>query len=142
MVILDSQILSYAVGEDHPLRRPCRRVLQAHYSGELAATTTVEVLQEFTHVRARRRSRSDAVALAHRFAKAFALLLTRPEDLDRGLHLFQLYPPLGAFDAVLAAVAINQEAEALLSGDQAFGLIPDLPWIDPATSAMNRLLRG
>ena len=63
MIILDTTVLAYAVGEDHPLREPCRRLLAAHANGSIEATTTVEVLQEFTHVRARRRSRQDAARL-------------------------------------------------------------------------------
>jgi predicted nucleic acid-binding protein len=68
------------------------------------------------------------------------LLLTRPEDLDLGLTLFERYPLLGAFDSVLAAVALNRQAEALVSTDQAFGGVPRLPWIDPATPALDRLI--
>jgi len=56
----------------------------------LRATTTLEVIQEFAHVRARRRGRKDAVRHARAYADVFApLLLPVGEDLDRGLALFQ-----------------------------------------------------
>ena len=67
MILLDTTVLSYAVGADHPLREPCRRLLRAHGNGHIEATTTIEVIQEFVHVRARRRSRPDAVALARHY---------------------------------------------------------------------------
>ncbi|MBM2812291.1 MAG: hypothetical protein HW416_3050 [Chloroflexi bacterium] len=140
MIILDTTVLAYAVGEEHPLRYPCRRLLVAHGDRRIDATTTVEVLQEFVHIRARRRTRQDAVQLARYFQGTFALLTTEPDDLDLGLTLFERHPSLGAFDAVLAAVALNRHAEALVSGDRAFGAVPQLSWIDPATPALDRLI--
>ncbi len=140
MILVDTTVLSYAVGEEHPLRVPCRRVLAAHGSGRITATSTVEVIQEFAHVRARRRPRNDAVSLARQYAAAFALIVTQPEDLDLGLTLFEAHPGLGAFDAVLAAVAINRHADALISADAAFGGVPGVVWIDPATVALEHLL--
>jgi predicted nucleic acid-binding protein len=122
------------------LREPCRRLLQAHGDGRTEATTTVEVVQEFVHVRARRLSRLDAVALARQYIAAFSLLVTRAEDLELGLTLFERGTPLGLFDSVLAAVALNRRVEALVSADQAFGELSELTWIDPATPDLNRLI--
>ncbi len=33
MIVLDTAILAYAVGGEHPLREPCRGVLTAHGEG-------------------------------------------------------------------------------------------------------------
>ena len=140
MIVLDTTVLSYAVGDEHPLRAPCRRLLAAHGDGRVEATTTIEVVQEFAHVRARRRARADAVALARRYLTAFSLLTTDSQDLDLGLTLFEHKLDLGAFDAILAAVAINRHAEALVSADGAFDAIPGLLWIDPVTPALDRLI--
>ena len=141
MILLDTTILVYAVGEPHPLREPCRRLLSAHGQGRVDATTTVEVIQEFAHVRARRRPRADAAALARSFAAAFPLLSTIGDDLQVGLSLFEQFQELGAFDAVLVAVALNRRAEALVSADQAFRTTEHLlRWVDPATPAIERLL--
>jgi predicted nucleic acid-binding protein len=140
VILLDTTVLSYAVGDEHYLRDPCRRLLKAHANGLLRATTTIEVIQEFAHVRARRRSRADAASRARQYAAAFVLLVTRAEDLDLGLALYVRYQPLGAFDAVLAAVALNQQVDALVSADRCFGDVPHLPWIDPATPALDHLL--
>lgn len=142
MIVLDTTVLSYAVGAEHPLRAPCRALLQAHAAGRLEAATTVEVVQEFTHVRARRRSRADAVTLARHYMVALPLLVTRAEDLALGLEIFDGHPALGAFDAVLAAVALNAHADALVSADQAFGELPTLSWVNPATPEVARLIAG
>jgi uncharacterized protein len=140
MIVLDTTVLAYAVGDEHPLREPCRRLLAAHASGTIEATTTVEVLQEFAHVRARRRTREDAANLTRLYSTALGPIVTTAADLDAGLSLFELHPELGAFDAVLAAVAIAHGAEALVSADGAFAAIPGLVWIDPATPAVDSLL--
>jgi hypothetical protein len=140
MIVIDTTVLAYAVGDEHPLRDPCRRLLAAHADGRVEATTTVEVIQEFAHIRAHRRTRPDAVRLARRYMAAFSLLVTTPDDLDRGLGLFERWPALGAFDAVLAAVALDRRAEALVSADRAFASVPGLPLVDPASPAMMRLI--
>lgn len=46
----------------------------------------------------------------------------RPEEqhLDTGLRLFERHRQLGAFDAVLVAVTIAHDAEALVSADPDF----------------------
>jgi len=142
MIVLDTTILAYAVGADHPLRAPCRRLLAAHGEGRIEATTTIEVIQEFAHIRARRRTRTDAATLARHYLSAFTVLVTTSDDLDRGLTLFEQHPALGAFDAVLAAVAVERGAEALVSADRAFASVPNLRWVDPATPALRRLIDG
>lgn len=48
------------MGADHPLREPARQVIAAVHEQNLDARTTVEVIQEFTHVRSRRPTRPDA----------------------------------------------------------------------------------
>ncbi|HTE84144.1 MAG TPA: type II toxin-antitoxin system VapC family toxin [Dehalococcoidia bacterium] len=142
MIVLDTTVLSYADGGEHPLREPCRRLIQAHADGRITAATTLEVIQEFAHVRAHRRSRANAVALARRAMTTFDLVPMLIEDLDLGLALFETLPRLGAFDCVLAAVALNRRAEALVSADRAFGDVPGLAWVDPATPALESLISG
>ena len=140
MILLDTTVLIYAVGDAHPLRAPCRRVLAAHAEGRIEATTIVQVIEEVAHVRSRRKDRADAVALATRLAEAFEPLSATSTDLLLGLELFERYTELSAFDAVLAAVALNRQVEALVSGDPVYALVPGLRWCDPLTSALDTLL--
>lgn len=142
MIVLDTTVLAYAVGNEHPLREPCRLILTAHGEGRVEATTTIEVIQEFAHVRARRRTRSDAAHLARQYLHAFGILVPTADDLDRGLSLFEEHSALGAFDAVLAAVALAREAQALVSADRAFASVPSLRWVDPSTPALRELIGG
>jgi predicted nucleic acid-binding protein len=109
--------------------------------GRLSASTTPEVIQEFVHVHARRRAREASARLGRRYAAGLApLLLTEAVDLDRGLRLFVANPRLDAADAVLAAVALRTEADALVSADRAFGEVRGLRLIDPRSPDLERLL--
>jgi predicted nucleic acid-binding protein len=131
VIVLDTTVLVYAVGSHHPLREPCRDLVGAIASGRLPATTTVEVLQEFAHVRARRRDREDAARLARDYLDLLAPLLVVSEaDLQEGLRLYARSDRFGAFDAVLAAAA-GRASATIVSADGAFAeasvrhVIPD-----------------
>lgn len=142
MIVVDTTILVYAVGSEHPLRRPCRDVIRAIGEGRLAATTTIEVIQEFAHVRARRRGRTDAATLASRYATLLApLIALDADDLAEGLRVFRDTERLGAFDAVLAAAASRRDhITAVLSADSAFRHANGVTHIDPADPDLSRLL--
>lgn len=141
MIVLDTTVLVYATGGEHPLREPCRRIVRGVGDGQLEATTTVEVIQEFTHVRARRRSRDDAAELAGAYADLLGPLLpVTLGELQAGLHLYRANDRLGAFDAVLAAAALAAHAGALVSADSAFGQVPRLEHVFPDHAAVDVLL--
>ena len=141
MIVFDTTVLVYAVGAEHPLRGPARRLVQAVDSGRVRATTTVEAIQELAHVRARRRGRRDAAAIARAYAALLAPLLEVGErELDAGLRLFERHDELGAFDAVLAAAALERGADALVSADRAFGLVRRLPFVELGSPELERLL--
>lgn len=133
MFLLDTTVLVYAVGAEHTLRAPCRAVIEAVGEGRVQATTTVEAIQEFLHVRARRRSRLDAATLASAYATLLSpLVVLGGDDLVSGLELYRRHDGLGAFDAVLAAAAYRLGVSALVSADRAFATLADLPLLDPA----------
>lgn len=132
MIVLDTTVLVYAVGHDHPLQQPCRELVATVRDGRLQATTTPEVIQEFAHVRGRRRGRLDAADVANDFARLLAPLIVVDErDLKDGLSVFAGNDRLGAFDAVLAAAAVRRGASALVSADQAFASVEGVPHVDP-----------
>jgi predicted nucleic acid-binding protein len=141
VIVLDTTVLVYAKGGDHPLAEPCRRLIQSVGEGGIQATTTAEVIQEFVHVRARRRNREDASALGRAYLDLLSPLLSLDESMIRaGLRLFERNARLGAFDAVLASAAMTAEAKALVSADRSFASVRGLIHVDPSTSALDRLL--
>ncbi len=143
MILLDTTVLVYAKGQDHPLRGPCRDLIDAIARGDLEATTTVEVIQEFVHVRARRRGRADAAALGRDYAALLAPLISPDaRSLEEGITLFERSESLGAFDAVLAASAAGAGISAVISADAAFAGIDELAHIIPNRAGVSGLLGG
>lgn len=121
MIVLDTTVLVYAVGSPHPLAAPCRALVELIGDGTVHATSTMQVIQEFAHIQARRRGRTDAARLAQRYATLLAPLLAPGEDdLEAGLATFARQERLDAFDAVLVATARRAGAAALVSADHGF----------------------
>jgi predicted nucleic acid-binding protein len=140
LIVLDTTILVYAIGADHPLREPCRRIVGGIRDRRLAATTTVEVIQALIHARARRSDRSEASRRGREYAQLLApLIIVTSDDLMRGLQIFERQC-FGSFDAVLAGAALNQDAEALISADTGFGAVRGLRYVNPATKDLLDLI--
>lgn len=133
MIVVDTTLLVYAHGADHPLKAPSLELLDLVSRGELDATTTVEVVQEFAHVHGRRgRTRSEAVARARDVRQMLRPLLRPDEDdLDDGLTIYEA-GRVGCFDAVLAATARRLGA-TLVSADGAFATVDGLDHLDPGS---------
>jgi uncharacterized protein len=141
VILLDTTVLVYAKGADHPLRESCRELIAAIADRELEARTTVEVIQEFVHVRALRRDRSDAASLGRDYSELLAPLLSpTAADLDAGLALFERHSALGAFDAVLTACAARAGISTLVSADAAFADQTEIPHVVPDPNGLSMLL--
>jgi predicted nucleic acid-binding protein len=83
VIVLDTRLLVYAIDTEHPLRELSRRLVDAIAAERLHATTTVEVIQEFVHVRARRQGRASAAKTGRSLAERLApLLVTEPAVVD------------------------------------------------------------
>ncbi|MFA9269184.1 MAG: type II toxin-antitoxin system VapC family toxin [Baekduiaceae bacterium] len=141
MIVLDTTVLVYALGRDHALRDPCRALIEAISDGRIDATTTPEVIQEFAHVRARRTDRRDAARTATDYAELLDPLVTvQRQHLLAGLMLFERHDALGAFDAVLCALALESGADAVVSADRAFAAVPGLHHVVPDADGVAQLL--
>lgn len=141
MIVLDTTVLVYAVGTEHTFRKPCQRLVKAIADGEVEATTTAEVIQEFTHVRSRRRDRKDAAGLARDYIELLSPLLVIEEtDLREGLRIYQEGTGFGPFDGILAATAHATGATALVSADAGLSGIPGVPHVIPDEDGIRRLL--
>jgi predicted nucleic acid-binding protein len=141
VIVVDTTVLVYAVGTEHVLREPSRRLVAAVRRGGLHATTTAEVILEFAHVRARRRDRRDAASLARDYARLFEPLLdVEDRHLRDALTLFERHAQLDAFDALLAAAALSSDVDALVSADRAFSAVPRIRHVLPGTPAFDAVV--
>lgn len=62
--------------------------------------------------------------------------------LVAGLELYERVPGLGCFDAVLAAIAQELDAAALVSADRRFAEVPDLRHVMPDGNGVDALLEA
>ncbi|MFN8521243.1 MAG: type II toxin-antitoxin system VapC family toxin [Chloroflexota bacterium] len=135
MIVLDTTILVYATGVEHPLRTPCQQLIDMIAQGRIVATTTPEVIQEYVHVRARRLTRAETARTARDFVSLLRpLLMVDASMLSAGLRIYEETPNIGSFDAVLAAAAIWLSADALVSADRGFAGVKGLTYLDPAAT--------
>ena len=140
MIVVDTTVLVYAVGTHHPFREPCQQLIRSIADGTILATTTIEVIQEFTHVRARR-DRKDAAELARDYIELLSpLLIVEETDLREGLRLYEEGTGFGSFDAVLAAATRAAGAEALVSADAGFSSIAAIHHVLPDAAGVRALL--
>ena len=59
---------------------------------------------------------------------------------ELGIDLFERHAGLSAFDAVIAAVALNHDADALVTADRSLAAVPGLRVVDPRSPELDTLL--
>jgi len=124
----------YAVGAPHPLKAPCVAILDAIATGNLAAVTDVEVLQEILHRYTALGQRDRAVEVAELFLQIVpdALPVTI-DDFRLAAQLHGQYIALQARDSLHLAVVQRQGISRIVSADRHFDGIPGLTRVDPAS---------
>jgi len=131
-LLLDANIAVYAMGQDNPLRDPCRRLLERAAEGEFRAYASTEMIQEFVHHRLRK---TGDRALATRNGRDLTAMCTTlafdREILDLALDLIERGPTIRGRDAVHAATAIAYGIERIASTDSAFDAIAGITRLDP-----------
>ncbi len=138
-MILDTNVLLYAIGAEHPLKTPARRIVEAVRTGTLTATTSVLVVQEFTYAYQRRHGSHRAVAMARAYVELLEPLLAVDQaHLSRAFDLVES-ADLRPTDALLAAAALH-ESHALVSVDRAFSRVPGLRLVSLDQQNIDRLL--
>lgn len=131
--LYDTSIFIYALGGEHHYREPCREIVLKAAAGDLQGEASADLLQELVHQRTRRTGdRGAAAEAARQVARLAWWHSVEPNDVQRGIDLFEAQAGLNARDAVFAALAINRGIDAILATDQAFDGIDGLERIDPA----------
>ena len=125
MILVDSNVLMYASGADHPNKAPAVRFLERVGSGELEAAVDAEVLQEIVH-RYRALNRWDQGRQVYVLARILFpdVLPVTGEVMDRAKQLLDRDNSLSARDAVHAAVVVVYGLDGILTFDLDFDRIP------------------
>ena len=140
MLLLDTNVLIYATGADHPLQAGCRRILASIGTTTQPIAVTDTVIAEFVHARSRRSSRQEAVALAAEFVAAVDVVVPLNDaSRRRALALYAATSRISINDALIAAAALEANA-VLVSADADFEEVAGLEWLRPTSAELEGLL--
>jgi predicted nucleic acid-binding protein len=132
MILVDSNILMYAAGTDHPNKEPSLAWLERVARDEIEATVDAEVLQEILH-RYRALGRWDegraVYDLTRRLFPIVIPITAEVVEIARGL--LDEHSGLIARDALHVAVVEANGFESICSYDQDFDRLPGLRRVEP-----------
>ena len=129
---IDTSVVMYAAGGEHPLKGPCARIIALIGEGGLDATTSVEVVQEILH-RYRAIGRTGIGAeQASRTLDLFAPVLPITHALMRRVpDLAARYPSLASRDLVHIATCVHEGIPDIVSADRGFDAVTEIRRITP-----------
>ena len=138
-VFVDTSVIMYAAGSDHPLREPCAAVMRAVEARRIEAVTSVEVIQEIVHWFLAIRRPDIADALARSTLDTFAPVLPITHALMRRVpDLARRYPGLAARDVIHVATCIHEGIPEIISTDRGFDAVTEVRRIAPEEFAAAR----
>ena len=133
MNFIDSNVIMYAAGREHPLKKPSLRILERIQSNQLEAVSSVEVLQEILY-------RYWSIGVLTKGLQVFAdfesliptFLGIKPADLLLARDLLSRHSKINPRDALHAAVMKNNKIVTIISADRDFDGIPGVKRKDPS----------
>lgn len=132
IAFVDANVVVYALGREHPAKRPCLEILRLIADRFATATASTEVLQELLHVYLRR---GDASAARRNVALFDTVLGGVMESVTRTDILWaaeaDLPPNLQARDRIHLAVMARLGITSIISTDRAFDGLPGITRLDP-----------
>jgi uncharacterized protein len=139
VIFVDTNVLMYAAGGDHPLQRPCREIVEGIGDRSIAATTSVEVIQEIVHRFLSTGAAEGGLALTERTMDLLAPVLPITHALMRRVpDLARRYPDLSARDVIHVATCIHEGIVEILSTDRGFDAVREVRRIRPEEFATAR----
>ncbi len=135
-LFLDTSVLMYAAGGEHPLRRPCLDALERVLEEGIDLVTSSEVLQEILY-RYFSIGRADTARTVFDSARNLSreVLPVTEADTVRALHLLLEGAKMSPRDAIHVAVMESNELPRILSTDRHFDRIDSVERVDPAELA-------
>jgi predicted nucleic acid-binding protein len=136
VILVDANILMYAAGAAHRLKRPSADLLERIARGEVDAGIDAAILQEILHrYRALRRWEQGRQLYDLTRALFPGVLPVTAEVLDEARRLLDERPEASARDAVHAAACRIYDAEAICSWDRDFDRFVGLKRVEPSDVA-------
>jgi uncharacterized protein len=129
---IDANVIMYALGGPHPLRVPCKSLLEKIKNGTIQVVSNTEVLQEILYryfsIKKQTLGELAYYSLIDLCHTIFPVTL---QDTDRALELLKQYPQITSRDAIHTATMLNNGIKEILSADPHFDLIAGIRRIDP-----------
>jgi len=131
-VFVDSAVFMYAAGGDHPMRDPCRRIIDRISDGSIDGVTSAEVIQEIFHRFLSIGRLDHGATLAERTQDLMAPVLPITHALMRRVPLLAgRYPALAARDLVHLATCLHEGISEIITPDRGFDQVAEVRRIDP-----------
>lgn len=122
---VDTNILMYAVGSEHPLKKPCLEILEKISRDEIVAVTDTEVFQEVAYRYWSQRKWPVAVQVLKDYQSLFREIYPiEKRQLDDYYTLLTEYEFLSPRDAIHAAVMRSHQLTRILTTDRDFQKLP------------------
>ncbi|MGH3872189.1 MAG: type II toxin-antitoxin system VapC family toxin [Pseudonocardiaceae bacterium] len=134
-MFIDTSVIMYAGGAEHPHRAACRRVLERVADRSIDAVTSTEVVQEILHRFAHGR-RETGQRMARSVLDLFDDLI--PVDLQSiggAVGFYTGYPHLSARDVLHVATCVSSGISEIVSVDGGFDAVAEVRRIEPADLA-------
>lgn len=135
-VFVDTAVIMYAVGTDHPLKPASAEILRRVASGVMHGVTSAEVIQEIVHrfVHAGRPLRAAEVA-GHALAVFSPVIPVGHAVVERLPGLLARYPTMAARDLLHVATCLEERIQTIVTPDRDFDLVAELRRADPTDPA-------
>ena len=132
MILVDTNVIMYAAGAQHPHKKPSVALLERVARGEIEATIDAEVLQEILR-RYRAIGRWEDGRRVYDLARQLFrnVVPVTAEVLDRARRILDTDRRIMARDALHAAVVMSEGLEAVCSWDRDFDRIKGLVRREP-----------
>ena len=131
-IFVDVNVVMYAVGAEHPYRRPCLDSLDRIVNDELPAVVSSEIHQEILHrylsLGLPDKARQVSIKLETLIPTALPVTMA---DVRHARKLSERYPTLKARDLIHVAVMLENGLARILSTDAHFDQVSEVERIDP-----------
>lgn len=125
MILVDSNIPMYLIGQPHPLKAQARRLVEDALAAGETLCTDAEVYQEILH-RYRSQHRDQFIDSAFDALSSVVDVVYPIErvDVERARRLLLTTPTLSARDAIHFAVMQTRDVGRIMTFDRAFDGLP------------------
>lgn len=129
---VDTSVVMYAAGAEHPYKESCSQIITAISAGKIVAATSTEVCQEVLHRFSLIKRREEGI----RVVKDMLLIVPQilaftHEDIEKAVQVLQRYHGVSSRDAVHVAVMQNNDLDTIISSDRHFDIISEIRRTDP-----------